>query len=324
MGPKQGHLFRQKSTTSDHVTAHLCVSASGSFLPPLVIFQGGLPHRNYKDGIPGSWMFSATESGYMDTTLFVEWFTKVFIPNCGKERPVLLVMDNHDSHISLPVVEAARQEDIVLVGLPSHTTHILQPLDVHIIGPLKNKFSSLVSSLGVASPSTVVGKSRVPVILNYAMDALPPATIKEAFRMSGLFPIDQSVIDHSQLVPALFTDENETDLEPTRTCGECGHFIGQNPLVKRGLIPQSMADVLVPPPTKPHQQKKRKMVLEGRLISGDGMLNQLQVNDNQCNVWTYLSACHLDCFYSATMAKCTLRLLQRVLKSRIIRLSISL
>jgi len=68
----------------------------------------------------------------MDRELFADWFCKVFVPNCGRERPVLLVMDNHDSHISVPVIEKAQAEDIVLVGLPSHTTHLLQPLDVKV------------------------------------------------------------------------------------------------------------------------------------------------------------------------------------------------
>lgn len=75
----------------------------------------------------------------MDTELFQLWFTRCFIPNCGRARPVILLMDNHDSHISIPLIEEARANGIVLVGFPGHTTHILQPLDVHVIGPLKNK-----------------------------------------------------------------------------------------------------------------------------------------------------------------------------------------
>ncbi|KAH3719879.1 hypothetical protein DPMN_062763 [Dreissena polymorpha] len=39
---------------------------------------------------------------------------------------------NHDAHISLPVIEAARANDVVLIGFPGHTTHILQPMDVKV------------------------------------------------------------------------------------------------------------------------------------------------------------------------------------------------
>ena len=44
----------------------------------------------------------------MDKALFLSWLKEVFVPNCGEERPVLLLMDNHDSHISLELVQYAR------------------------------------------------------------------------------------------------------------------------------------------------------------------------------------------------------------------------
>lgn len=65
----------------------------------------------------------------MDKDLFSAWFEQVFIPNCGRDRPVILVMDNHDAHISIPVIERAMADRIVLVGLPGH---LLQPLDVKL------------------------------------------------------------------------------------------------------------------------------------------------------------------------------------------------
>jgi len=62
--------------------------------------------------------------------------------------PVILVLENHVSH-SLPLIECARQNQIVIVGLPSHTTHLLQPLDVHVNGPLKeNVLPSILTLIG--------------------------------------------------------------------------------------------------------------------------------------------------------------------------------
>ena len=48
----------------------------------------------------------------MDKELFYEWFVKLFIPNCGKQRPVALLMDNHDSHLSTKVIDAARENEV--------------------------------------------------------------------------------------------------------------------------------------------------------------------------------------------------------------------
>ncbi|MES9880234.1 MAG: hypothetical protein ABW185_05060 [Sedimenticola sp.] len=77
-------------------------------------------------------MFAHSESGYMDGELFQSWLFKIFIPNCGRERPVVLILDNHDSHVTLPLVETAKENNVVIVGLPGHTTHFLQPLDVKV------------------------------------------------------------------------------------------------------------------------------------------------------------------------------------------------
>jgi hypothetical protein len=49
----------------------------------------------------------------------------------------LLYLDGHNSHITLEVIEYTRQNKIVAICLPPHTTHALQPLDVGVFGPFK-------------------------------------------------------------------------------------------------------------------------------------------------------------------------------------------
>ncbi|XP_053381705.1 uncharacterized protein LOC123536821 [Mercenaria mercenaria] len=211
---------------------------------------------------------------------FFQFWIKAFLPNCGRARPVLLLMDNHDSHISLPLIEKARTEGVILVGLPSHTTHFLQPLDVRVIGPLKEKVETLASSVGFARPGCTIGKSRLPVLLSYAIDSTPPTTVKEAFRLAGIMPVNPEIIDVNQLIPPTFAGDNVCDEpeESTQTCETCGQFIGQNPLVERGVVPASLAEVLVPPPAKPLSEKKKmgRVVTSGRVISGDEMLQVLK------------------------------------------------
>ena len=43
----------------------------------------------------------------MDQELIEVGFEKVFLKNCDSKRPVMLLMDNHDSHNSLKVIEMA-------------------------------------------------------------------------------------------------------------------------------------------------------------------------------------------------------------------------
>lgn len=48
----------------------------------------------------------------------------------------MLILDGHASHISTAAIEFCIRQKIILLCLPAHTTHILQPLDVGVFGPL--------------------------------------------------------------------------------------------------------------------------------------------------------------------------------------------
>jgi hypothetical protein len=80
---------------------------------------------------------------------FAGWMTTEFFPsvlmhikkhvNCSKEIPILLIMDNHTTHISLEAINYIRENGIVLVllSLPPHSSHRMQPLDISVYGPFK-------------------------------------------------------------------------------------------------------------------------------------------------------------------------------------------
>jgi hypothetical protein len=55
-----------------------------------------------------------------------------------KQYPVLLFLDNHESHCSLHAV-FARQSGIVMVTFPPNFAHLQQPLDVAVMGTFKAK-----------------------------------------------------------------------------------------------------------------------------------------------------------------------------------------
>ena len=55
-GVKGQHTYQQNITSTNHITAHLCISADGRVLPSFVIFEKCLPHMPYKDGVPGNYL----------------------------------------------------------------------------------------------------------------------------------------------------------------------------------------------------------------------------------------------------------------------------
>lgn len=74
-----------------------------------------------------------------------KWFSEVFLKECGEVRPQLLILDGHSSHESLAILQMASENDIHILCLPPHTTHILQPLDRTVFGPFSAEYNRATS-----------------------------------------------------------------------------------------------------------------------------------------------------------------------------------
>ena len=78
----------------------------------------------------------------MTSDIFAVWFEK-FCDDV-KKRPLLLLSDGHLTHVSVPVVERAKEENIFLLKFPPHVTDVLQPLDIACFGPLKREWERIL------------------------------------------------------------------------------------------------------------------------------------------------------------------------------------
>ena len=114
-----------------------CVSASGYTLPPMMIYprKKKVPD-NLKEGTIPDTLFMNSESGWINSELYLEWFN-FFLQHIPPIRPVLLLQDRHASYISIEQIEQARANNVHLLCLPAHTIHILQPLDVGVFSHLR-------------------------------------------------------------------------------------------------------------------------------------------------------------------------------------------
>ena len=164
-----------------HTTVLMGASAAGKMLPPLIIFEGGCPSQ--LSDVSKDWTFTATKSGYINSDIFYTWFISSFVPNCGRKRPVLLVMDNHVSHISPRVIDAAKGENIELLCFPPHSTHLLQPMDRGYFNVLKQNMANSAVQLGYGGMKCVP-KHLFPRVLRYAMGNIKTEVILSAFRTS--------------------------------------------------------------------------------------------------------------------------------------------
>ncbi|GBL73160.1 hypothetical protein AVEN_159238-1 [Araneus ventricosus] len=81
------------------VTAETCVNATGNFLPPMFVFPRKKENPLLMDDAPPGSFAVYHESGWINKETFLVWFNK-FIEhsNPGPKKPVLLIIDGHNSH----------------------------------------------------------------------------------------------------------------------------------------------------------------------------------------------------------------------------------
>ena len=86
-------------------------------------------------------------SGWMTAANFVK-VMKHFITNVrpSKDHQVVLIMDNHQSHLSYEALSLAKENCIHLITLPPHTSNKTQPLDRSVFGPMKTHYNQLAYS----------------------------------------------------------------------------------------------------------------------------------------------------------------------------------
>lgn len=123
----------------ENFTAIVCCNAEGNFLPPVCILKGVNKKAEWEDKMPpGSYIVMSRQSSYVNTEIFSDWIENQFIPRKAQGK-CLLILDGHTSHTSADkLLDLAAKNDIILLCLPSHSTHFLQPLDRCFFKSLKH------------------------------------------------------------------------------------------------------------------------------------------------------------------------------------------
>ena len=193
-----------------------CVSASGFVLPPLMVYprKKSVPDHLRLGAIPNT-LFSNSQSGWITKEIYLEWF-KWFVQSIPPARPMLLIQDGHASHISIELIELARDNGVHLLCLPAHTTHILQPLDVGVFKSFKSHFSKACSGYLSKHPGRVI---TTDVIASLVAEAWPNSftlvNILSGFRKCGIFPINPGAVSDRQLAPSKALRAGRESEEPT-------------------------------------------------------------------------------------------------------------
>ena len=175
-----------------------CISAQGHALKPLVIFNGqSIQQQWFPESLTSAmygWHFAHSQKGWTLNDYALEWLRRIFILKIKPQDPQqrrLLILDGHGNHATEDFMWECFNHHIQLLYLPAHTSHILQPLDLAIFGPLKTLYRKHSRRLYTQTDISALGKLRFFLCLIKARaEAITSHNIKAGWRVSGLWPLN--------------------------------------------------------------------------------------------------------------------------------------
>jgi len=191
-----------------NVTFVCCMNAAGAFIPPAFLFARKKMTEKLMIGAPADAKGIATDSGWMTSEAFVKYLQHVVThTRPSRDDPILMILDNHASHIGLQAVEFCRDNGIMMVSIPPHCSHRLQPLDISFFAALKTYYSRACDAWMAHHPGQAITEYHVASLVNGAYQkAANVATAVNGFRASGIYPFDRDVFSEADFSGALTTE----------------------------------------------------------------------------------------------------------------------
>lgn len=179
----------------ENTTVLLGASASGKKAPPLIIFKGKNVWDTWTspDAYPGT-AYAASNNGWMETQIFETYFKKTFLPLVKDQRPLLLIYDGHSTHVGLNIIEEARKENITILKLPPHSSHILQPLDISVMKSFKDRWDPLLVQWQRLNVGKCLPKSEFARLIGQVWSEIDPQVLSNEFRKAGIYPVNREEI----------------------------------------------------------------------------------------------------------------------------------
>ncbi|GBP22503.1 hypothetical protein EVAR_78681_1 [Eumeta japonica] len=194
--------YKVVDSKKEGFTVLFMYSADGDRAQPMLMFpyKTEVPQKIVKN-CPEGWGVGLSDNGWMTAESFYEYITNVFYPwlvKQGTEFSIVIYLDNHSSHMTMPLVTFCREKGIELIGLVPNSTHIMQPLDISFFHPFKETWKKAVPRWKNSKNIARVKKEDFPLVLEFALKNMKEEknTVISGFKAAGLYPFDSSAVDY--------------------------------------------------------------------------------------------------------------------------------
>ncbi|XP_043470932.1 uncharacterized protein LOC122504099 [Leptopilina heterotoma] len=177
------------------VTLTLACSARGMVAPPFYVFPRAKFQEHFLSGLDADGAANPS------------------VRTSDEKVPVLLLLDNHESHLSISNLDFCKENGIVVLSFPPHTTNKLQPLDRSVFGPIKHYFHAACDTwmrLPQNAGKTITIYDIPRIAAKPIESGASVSNIKSGFAVSGIWPLNENVFTDIDFLPSDITDRENT------------------------------------------------------------------------------------------------------------------
>lgn len=276
--------YQAEPGRQEWITVIECICADGSVIPPMVIFKGKRLMSSWLPVTPPKgWLWSCNDKGWTSNEHGRKWLELFNASTATKtnNRKRLLICDGHDSHISAEFVRYCIDNDIFILLLVPHSSHLMQPLDVGVFGPLKRAMSAQLDRVFRTGISRLQKVEWVENYMEARKIAINTSNILGGWRGSGLFPLNKHRILH-QLIDSHSTPS--TPMKPTTSAQFLNSSSTPDALVLRSAndaFAAALSQTSAPSPVKTHgqclAQLTARLTAENAILKKDNMELRAQI-----------------------------------------------
>ena len=165
----------------------MSISYTGEYLPPQLIYKGKTGRCHAKATFPDQWDIWHSENHWSNETTMQRYLERIIIPfvsqkrqflKLSKSHPALAIFDGFRGQTTDTILNLLKDNNIRYVLVPANCTDRLQPLDVAINKPLKDKIKAKFQTwyaLQVQNQLKVVELNQVKVDVSATVVKSPSA-----------------------------------------------------------------------------------------------------------------------------------------------------
>ena len=218
------HMTYSVDRSSHRSTSLVGIALSGKLLKPLIVVKRSTIDSELVElGYARSAIYATSRTAFVNTELYHKWMLEVVVPHIRKNRlrerfdgPAFVIQDGFGGHDVELISDQLKENNIKVITLPPHSSHLLQPLDIGVFGVQKFHKNRMKLSIESLSEQTVA----VVKIIDSLRRATSPIAIINAFKACGITttlvngPVSYSTL---ALVDATFAKKAQCQMELMRT-----------------------------------------------------------------------------------------------------------